>query len=378
MAICHRRLGPTWFSPRRELIQHTGSPLQKRTIQFKGRQSSFKRRAKPNMDQNIQVETVDTRWPYRAGYPRLLRPSVTCEPIDKEANPIPLANFVELESRINGIMNAYNIPRGSYPPEVVYRAQRWGNSMLPRVIVDCIYEKGKSDSKMWAKAVSEIYTAAKRVAKEGGEIGVELCDRRFTDTSHICTPPDSGSFKANWDEGLGYRHKILQLFEDRPTMFQVMIPVGRCAAGWREYEWTTVVLFEATNAEDVAWDSLEERMRSILPDGIDIEIRQRVTPLFCDDIFGEAAHKELDLAKYVRPPKPGCEISQQNIPSAGTMGGYIITEAADTKKRTTFGVTNAHVALASKSQSLYSTLVVIFINSKIHRLQGNILRCTSW
>lgn len=73
-------------------------------------------------------------------------------------------------------------------------------------------------------------------------------------------------------------------------MFQVMIPVGRCAAGWREYEWTTVVLFEAMNAEDVAWDSLEERVRSILPDSVDIEIRQRAAPLFCGGDPSELSH----------------------------------------------------------------------------------------
>lgn len=80
--------------------------------------------------------------------------------------------------------------------------------MLPRAIVDCVYEKGKRDSKMWAKAVTEIYTTAKQATEEGKEIGVEFCDRRFMDTSHIYTPPGSGSLKANWEEGLGYRHQF--------------------------------------------------------------------------------------------------------------------------------------------------------------------------
>jgi hypothetical protein len=57
--------------------------------------------------------------------------------------------------------------------------------MPPRVIVDCVYEKGKSDCKMWAKAVTEIYTAAKPAAEEGREIGVELFDQSYPDTSHI-------------------------------------------------------------------------------------------------------------------------------------------------------------------------------------------------
>lgn len=299
---------------------------------------------------DITVEEV--RWPYRAGYPRLLRPSVKFKDIDKESNPIPEAKFEALKSHISTIIDLYNIPRGPHSPEVVYRAQRWGNSMLPPVIVDCIYEKGKSDSKTWAKPVTESTQQQSRQPKKGREIGVELCDRRFTLSSHICTPPDSGSLRANWDEGVGYRHKILRLFDNRPTMFQAMIPVGRCARGWHEYEWTTVILFDAMNAEGVAWDSLEEQMHSILPDDIDIEIRQRMNPLFCN-----AALEELGLSRYVGPPKPGCEIShQKDNTRARTMGGYVITEAPVTKKRTTFGVTNAHVALASKFQPLYANL----------------------
>jgi hypothetical protein len=106
------------------------------------------------------------------------------------------------------------------------------------------------------KAVTEIYVATKLAVDDGKEIGIELFDWRYTQSSHICTPPDPDSreLKANWDEGNGYCRQILQLFENRPPMFQAMIPVGRCAAGHRAYEWLTVILFDAINAEDVAWD----------------------------------------------------------------------------------------------------------------------------
>jgi hypothetical protein len=104
------------------------------------------------MNQTITVEHVDTRWPYRAGYPRLLRPSVISEPIvGKDANPIIKAKFEELKSRIDEIIDAHNIPRGPKSSAVMYRAQKCGTSMLPRLIVDCIYDKHTSDSKMWAK-----------------------------------------------------------------------------------------------------------------------------------------------------------------------------------------------------------------------------------
>ncbi|RAO64961.1 uncharacterized protein BHQ10_000973 [Talaromyces amestolkiae] len=312
----------------------------------------------------IAVEQVDTRWPYRAGYPRLLRPEIINADDEEEASPIYKSEYKELESRIDTIIGTYNIPKGSHPPEVCLRAQKFGMSKLWRVLVDCTYEKGKSDSKMWAKAVTEIHTAAKEVAKEGREVGVELCDRAFERSSHICTPPDSSSLEANWDVGRDYCHQILQLFENRPTMFQIMTPVGRCSRGWHEYEWTTVVLFEAIDAEDVAWDFLEERMRALLPDDIGIEIRQRANPLFCfDGAPGIIAYRQLDLKAYVRPPKPGCEFSQHNQNTrAGTMGGYIVTEAADTKMRTTFGVTNAHVALGSYKEMSLNTSADYDIN----------------
>jgi hypothetical protein len=76
----------------------------------------------PNMDQIITVEDADSRWPYRAGYPRLLRPSVTSKDID--ANPIPEDKFEELKSRINTVIDAYNIPRGPRSPVEAYRAQK--------------------------------------------------------------------------------------------------------------------------------------------------------------------------------------------------------------------------------------------------------------
>lgn len=45
----------------------------------------------------IAVEDVDTRWPYRAGYPRLLRPRVYSRYIENEAEiRISEANFEKL------------------------------------------------------------------------------------------------------------------------------------------------------------------------------------------------------------------------------------------------------------------------------------------
>jgi hypothetical protein len=49
-------------------------------------------------------------------------------------------------------------------------------------------------------------------------------------------------------------------------MFQVMVPIGRCCRrptglfndGEPTFEWTVVIFFDALDAEDVLWDSLEE------------------------------------------------------------------------------------------------------------------------
>jgi hypothetical protein len=274
--------------------------------------------------------------------------------VDEDANQTVDAKFEELKSCINTILETHAILRGPNSPALVYRTQKYGTAKLPRVIVDCTYDEETNNSKMWAKAVTEIYAATKQAAQWEAEVGLELFDWKYMNSSHICTPPDSDSqeLKANWEEGLKYFQQICRLFENRPPMFQAMIPVGRCAAGQRAYEWRTVILFDALNTEDDTWDSIETEIRSLIPPQIGIEIRQGLGPLFCYDGAKLLQHEQWEFesvrAKYTRPPRPGCGIGIRGISGAGTMGGYVVTEKADTKERTIFGVTNAQVALGSK------------------------------
>lgn len=90
---------------------------------------------------------VDIRWPFRAGYPRLPRPPVwTSVILDEAEKPISDANFEQLQSRIDAILEAYDIPCARRSHELAYR--RSPISMLLRVTVDCIYDKEASPSAM--------------------------------------------------------------------------------------------------------------------------------------------------------------------------------------------------------------------------------------
>lgn len=310
----------------------------------------------------ITPEDIDTRWPFRAGYPRLLRPHVINLPINEE-KPISDINFKDLKSCIDSILETYNIRRGPHPHKLVYRRQKHGKLGLPRVVVDCMYDKETSHSKMWAKALIKIWTATQSVVEGKIEVGVELFDWKYMASTHICTcPPDeSKELLANWEVGHNYLEKILQLFEEHDDMFQAMTPVGRCSAGQREYEWSIVIFFDAINAEDEKWDSIEDSIRSILPSHIGIEIQQSAGSLFCNSDDGNNNTEqsvEYDqpswvstiAKKYQRGPLPGCEISPHDRDWQGTMGGYVITK--DKKgKRTTYGVTNAHAVLSGEHPS---------------------------
>ena len=182
----------------------------------------------------------------------------------------------------------------------------------------------------------------------------------------------------NWEKGQNYRQKILQLFENRPHMWQAMMPIGVRAKGKRAEDHRMVIYFDALNAEDDAWDDLEEAMRSILPEDVGIQILQNTGSLFCNDKLAplqNVSKPEFSADNYIRPPRPGWEISiEQDNSSSGTMGGYIMTEAKDTGRRTTFGVTNAHIVLGSKFQPKRGLRCVCLT---CYRAPGCHLRCAS-
>lgn len=193
----------------------------------------------------------------------------------------------------------------------------------------------------------------------GQEIGVELYDFHYMDY-RFCEPPSTKSRELlmNWETG--YRHEIFGLFEDRPQMYQAMVSTGLYANGERAEDFERVIFFDALDAEDDAWDELEEAIRSILAEDVGIEIQQSTGPLFCNATpLQNAMGPELSVDDYVRPPRPGFEISiEQTDLSSATIGGYVMTEAKDTGKRTTFGVTNAHVVLDSKFNQCVTALSV--------------------
>jgi hypothetical protein len=341
------------------------------------------------LPRQITPDDVDTRWPFRAGYPRLLRPSVVSIPIKEEAEkPISDADLDRLQARIAEILDSYDLPWCISPtplPEVVYRRQKFGTSGLPRVLIHCDYDKDTSYSKKWTKAVVEIYAETQSVVKGDREVGVEMVDTASMN-SQICTLPTAMSqeLSANWEIGHNYCEQILHLFEAPHEMFQAMLPIGRCTIkntgafndGEPTYDGTAVIFFDALNAEDILWDILEERIRAILPSHIGIEIRQRSGPLFSSppsfldrNVEGLIPSPE----EFSRPPRLGCDIAAKGSGSAGTMGGYVVTKD-ENGKRTTYGVTNAHVALQSKD-SVIAKVYMTSTDPNI-RLRKVCIQCT--
>jgi hypothetical protein len=301
----------------------------------------------------ITVQDVDTRWPFRAGYPRLLRGPIYMHRMDNNLTLKP--GFDRIKPRINAILAAHNIPLLPQDPFLTFQKQLQNSKIVKmlRLIVFCTYDKEevRSQSTSWAQAVAEIYAEYKTAFPPNFILGVELCDWEYMSTAHICEPPADSSREllANWDEGHGYHRQITALFENRTPMYQAMLPTGLCAGNKCVYDWTTVIFFDALDARDEAWDEVETEMRAFLPDNIGIEIRQRVGLLHCD-----YSPQGLDADDcFARPPRPGCDISVQSSgnPTNGTMGGYVVTEDKNTKEKSVFGVTNGIVVLNRKLQA---------------------------
>lgn len=104
---------------------------------------------------------------------------------------------------------------------------------------------------------------------------------------------------------------------------------------------------------------------------VGVAIQQNTGPLFCND--DSVSEPDFSAHNYIRPPWPGCEISIANDLASGTMDGYIMTEAKDTGRRTTFGVTNAHVVLGSKFRPRRGLRCVCLT---CYRAPGCHLRCS--
>ncbi|KAH8696534.1 hypothetical protein BGW36DRAFT_360361 [Talaromyces proteolyticus] len=309
---------------------------------------------------SITVEDVDTRWPYRAGYPRLCRQSVESHCLDHEKMPISLENLESLTLRIREIIHKHGFDYDDGIVQIAYRSYTRGISADPprhplRVVGNIRYDKDTSHSELWAKAVTEIYDEVQSAVYPETEIGVELYDGVYMKTCEICEPPShSKELLKDWEKGQNYCQQILQLFDGYGHMWQAMVPTGLRAIGEGASDHSTVIFFDALNADDDAWDAIEERMKAILPPEISIEIRQASSPLFLQDdptlSSSLLAHFTSLFQELERPPRPACAISVKNSLVSGTMGGYVVTVSKDTGIKTAFGVTNAHVALNSHEE----------------------------
>jgi hypothetical protein len=320
------------------------------------------------MSRQITIDQVDTRWPYRAGYPRLLRLPVETEYIELENTKLfTEANLTELRSRGSDILEAHGIDLDGRL-ELAYQkheidaavARTTGSTSrnVPRIVASCIYEKDSSSSSTtWAKAVVEIYALIQSLAEPGTEeIGVELIDDGYIGLYRFCEPPSDSArqLQENWDAGEAYHQQILDLFENYPDMYQVMMPIGvRTMDQYADDDHKLVLFFDALNAEDDVWDVLEPKIKAILPKDVGIEIRQAVNRLLCYSVVGkELCDSSFYPENYERPLQPGSRVGIQGDSTRfGTMGGYVVTKAKDDKS-TAFAVTNAHVVLPCEFQNI--------------------------
>lgn len=166
----------------------------------------------------------------------------------------------------------------SNPIQIAYRTYHHELDTLAlahlRLIVQCLYDKEASKSVMWVPAILKVYQVVQELASQIP--GVEFFDSEYMESCQFCEPPSSGqSLVPEWEREGGYRERVLKVFEDYPRMFQMMMPIGLRATGPRASDHKTVLLFDAINAEDDRWNEIQKRLQSILPDNLDIELRQR-------------------------------------------------------------------------------------------------------
>jgi hypothetical protein len=211
----------------------------------------------------------------------------------------------------------------------------------------------------WVLAIPKIYKVIKTLASQ--VTGVELFDHDYMKSCQLCElPAIDKSLVPEWEKEGGYREKVLEIFDGYPRMFQVMMPIGLRAVGPRASDHEMVLFLSAINAEDDRWAEIQDKLQSILPENIGIEIRQSVGPLLYNDCF--LPFLPGDETEFNRPPKPGNKISpqteteKQNLLNGtstaeadflpgGRLGGYVTTQNEETKIQTTYGLTSGHVVL---------------------------------
>lgn len=330
-----------------------------------------------NQNCDIDIADVDTRWAFRAGYPRLCRQPVVSRALPNGHPIFAEVDFQELRRRVKEIINEHNITlrestwdNMAHPIQISYRGyihelDNPSNQTPIRLTIHCLYDKEANKSVTWAAAVPKIYKVMKQLASP--LMGVELYDYEYMKYSKFCEIPRADlSLVSDWEREGGYREKVLEIFESYPQMWHMMLPIGLGSKGLGASDHNTVLLLNAINAEDDRWAEIQDKIQSILPDKMRIELRQSSGPCSFYNSSSQSLYYQdmkVSIDKYSRPPKPGCEISpqtgteRQNLLNktstaeadflpGGTMGGFVTTQNEKTGMRTTYGLTNGHVALS--------------------------------
>jgi hypothetical protein len=315
----------------------------------------------------LTLEDVDRRWKHRAGWPLLCSlPVSTGQLFSDRPDLVVEANLNQLESRVNDVLARYRIEtRAALDRAVRTQARYLGE--LPskdlRIIVDCIYnpDREKEDPDSWSLAVIEIREIIRETVHHPRDIGVELCDMeyeksiQFTDLPHGFT-----EFHQNWDDGENYEQQILAEFNNRPQLWQVMMPIGLSAKNEYGTHHTCAVWFDAIDADDYLWRDLEKKLAMILPADISVEIWQAAGGFLSDTLPVPGVSKFLNPDDFTWPPLPGASIGVEHERGSGTLGGYVRVQEPTTDETgqstfhdRTYGITNAHVALGDQLPKVF-------------------------
>jgi hypothetical protein len=307
----------------------------------------------------INIRDLDTRWPYRVGYPSLCSLPVKTIRIFEDSF---LSSEIreKLGAQIVAILNSHRIPhRTGGPVQLAYRTHRHEEGHdreRLRVIVDCVYSDEHNSSTTWAKAAREIWAAYRELTDNNTEIGIELFDAGYMSTIHLCSLPSQHRqyLLDNWGH---HCDDVDTVLGENRNMYQALVPLGFEAHRKDGRDHRAILFIDALNADDTRWADIKVAMRRVLPYFMDVEVWQASGPILSQHHVNflsapTYARKLLDTDDFIQPPQPGSSIGIQGRDVGGTLGGYVMLQFDDDSQPTTYGITNAHVVMDDGKLSL--------------------------
>lgn len=306
----------------------------------------------------LTLDEIDRRSGYRVGWPRLTHAPVLTMPVGQEDSSSPSVDVDRLRPQIHQILARNQIVSDRFALE--YRMPMHSSTRDPprkfkRLVIECDYDPRKQEehTDSWAIAVIEIRNLLLESNPNQPELldlGIELYDPLYEASIHPTNIAEKYQHVVqNWDGGENYRRKVLALFENRPTLWQVMLLTGLRADNRHTKDEKCVLWFDAIDASNTLWLEVEKELESIFPRDVSIEIWQASGGLLSVAFSGTEHFKD----SFAFPPNPGSSIGEVGREKAtGTFGGYVTVEKTkvdahgkSTRCEHVYALTCAHVAL---------------------------------